>query len=115
MSFAPVMTHYPDANGWPRIATYQVWNEGSVSTFWAGPAQPDSRPIVWQLRNQYAPDSVVVAASFAVGLPHERRWVRITAQVVGHLGAAGSRPRCRSELRPDRAPATYPERDRWRT
>ena len=39
---------------------------------------------MWQLRNQYAPTASLVAPSFAVRLPYERRWVSdYNSQVVG--------------------------------
>jgi hypothetical protein len=71
-----VMTRYRDFEGRRGIASYQVWNEGNVSTFWTDtPAQlARLTQIVDQVRDQVDPGATVVAPSFALRMRYQRRW-----------------------------------------
>jgi hypothetical protein len=71
------MNRYRSFEGSRGVIDYQVWNEGNVRTFWTGtPYQlAQLTQIVDQVRNQVDPDATVVAPSFAVRLPGQRRWL----------------------------------------
>ena len=71
------MERYRDFGGRRGIASYQVWNEGNVTAFWTGsPRQlAELTRIVDRVRNQVDPGARVVAPSFAVRLPSQRRWI----------------------------------------
>ena len=80
------MTRYRSFEGSRGVIDYQVWNEGNVSTFWTGtPAQlARLTQIVDQVRDQVDPAATVVAPSFAVRLPGQRRW--LSAYVAQRVG-----------------------------
>jgi hypothetical protein len=71
-----VMTRYRLFDGHRGIAAYQVWNEGNVGAFWTGtPYQlAELTRIVRQVGQEVDPGATVVAPSFAVRLPYQRRW-----------------------------------------
>jgi hypothetical protein len=72
-----VMTRYRNFDGGRGIAAYQVWNEGNVSAFWTGTPQQlaELTAVVARVRRQVDPDAEVIAPSFAVRLPYQRRWL----------------------------------------
>jgi hypothetical protein len=71
-----VMTRYRQFDGRRGIAAYQVWNEGNVGTFWTGTPQQLAglTRIVHQVGQEVDAQATVVAPSFAVRLPYQRRW-----------------------------------------
>lgn len=71
-----VMTRYRLFDGRRGITAYQVWNEGNVGAFWTGtPHQlADLTRIVHQVGQAVDPQATIVAPSFAVRLPYQRRW-----------------------------------------
>ena len=83
-----VMTRYRSFEGLRGILDYQVWNEGNVATFWTGTPQQLAQltRIVDQVRDQVDPGATVVAPSFTVRLPGQRRWLShyISRRVGGH-------------------------------
>jgi polysaccharide biosynthesis protein PslG len=83
-----VMTRYRTFNGRRGIESYQVWNEGNISTFWTGTPQQLAQltEIVDHVRDEVDPRATVVAPSFAVTMPYQRRWMTdYQSQVVdGH-------------------------------
>jgi hypothetical protein len=72
-----VMKRYRDFHGRRGIESYQVWNEGNVGTFWTGSPHrlAELTRIVDRVRNRIDPGATVVAPSFAVRLPGQRRWI----------------------------------------
>jgi hypothetical protein len=72
-----VMSRYRDFQGRRGITAYQVWNEGNVPTFWTGTPEQLAQltQVVDQVRDQVDPRATVVAPSFAVRLPYQRRWM----------------------------------------
>jgi polysaccharide biosynthesis protein PslG len=72
-----VMTRYRHFNGQRGIGSYQVWNEGNISTFWTGTPQQLAQltEIVDQVRDEVDPRATVVAPSFAVTMPYQRSWM----------------------------------------
>ncbi len=72
-----VMTRYRDFNGRRGIAAYQVWNEGNVANFWTGTPQQLAQmtQVVDQVRDEVDPGATVVAPSFAIRMPYQRRWM----------------------------------------
>ncbi|HEY3480019.1 MAG TPA: hypothetical protein VGL02_14070 [Streptomyces sp.] len=72
-----VMTRYRSFDGERGIAAYQVWNEGNVSAFWTGTPQQLAQltAVVARVRRQVDPGAEVVAPSFAIRLPYQRRWL----------------------------------------
>jgi polysaccharide biosynthesis protein PslG len=71
-----VMTRYRDFGGQRGIWAYQVWNEGNVPLFWVGSPKELAQVtrIVHEVRDHVDPGATVVAPSFAVRLPGQRRW-----------------------------------------
>jgi hypothetical protein len=71
-----VMTRYRLFNGRRGIAAYQVWNEGNIGAFWTGTAHQlaDLTRIVHQMGSEVDPGATIVAPSFAMRLPYQRRW-----------------------------------------
>lgn len=71
------MQRYRDFNGRRGIESYQVWNEGNVSTFWTGSPHQLAvlTRLVDQVRDQVDPGATVVAPSFATRLRGEREWI----------------------------------------
>lgn len=71
-----VMTRYRWFEGRRGIAAYQVWNEGNVGTFWTGtPHQlAGLTRIVDDVGEEVDPHATVVAPSFAMRMPYQRRW-----------------------------------------
>jgi hypothetical protein len=81
-----VMSRYRSFEGRRGVLDYQVWNEGNVATFWTGtPHQlAQMTRVVDQVRDQVDPQAKVLAPSFAVRLPFQRRWLsRYLSQRVG--------------------------------
>jgi hypothetical protein len=71
------MARYRDFEGRRGIESYQVWNEGNVSSFWTGTPQQLAQltAVVSRARQAVDPDATVVAPSFAVRLPSQQRWI----------------------------------------
>ena len=71
------MARYRDFEGQRGIESYQVWNEGNVSTFWTGTPQQLAQltAVVARARNAVDPGATVVAPSFAARLPSQQRWI----------------------------------------
>jgi polysaccharide biosynthesis protein PslG len=82
------MARYRDFEGRRGIESYQVWNEGNVSTFWTGTPQQLAQltAVVGRARNAVDPGATVVAPSFAARLPAQQRWISAYQQqrVDGH-------------------------------
>jgi hypothetical protein len=72
-----VMTRYRWFNGRRGIASYQVWNEANISTFWTGTPQQLAQltAIVDRVRDEVDPRATVVAPSFAVSMRYMRLWM----------------------------------------
>jgi hypothetical protein len=72
-----VMRRYRSFQGARGIESYEVWNEGNVSAFWTGTPHRLAllTRIVGQVRNRVDPGATVVAPSFAIRLPGQRRWI----------------------------------------
>ena len=72
-----VMARYRDFEGRRGIESYQVWNEGNVSTFWTGTPQQLARltAVVARARHAVDPGATVVAPSFAARLRSQQRWI----------------------------------------
>jgi hypothetical protein len=72
-----VMHRYRNFHGHRGIAAYQVWNEGNVQLFWSGTPHRLAQltRVVDRVRNHVDPHATVVAPSFAVRLPYQRRWL----------------------------------------
>jgi hypothetical protein len=72
-----VMSRYRSFDGRRGIAAYQVWNEANISAFWTGTPQQLARltAVVARVRHQVDPRAEVIAPSFAVRLPYQRRWL----------------------------------------
>ena len=71
------MQRYRNFEGRRGVAAYEVWNEGNVSWSWTG--TPHRLALltraVWRIHEQVDPASTIVAPSFAVRLPSQRRWM----------------------------------------
>jgi hypothetical protein len=70
-----VMSRYRDFNGARGIACYEVWNEGNDHNSWTGTPHQLAllTRVVARTRRLVDPDAVVVAPSFAVRRPSQRR------------------------------------------
>ncbi len=83
-----VMLRYRSFDGHRGISAYQVWNEGNVSWSWTGTPQSLARITrsVWRIHQQVDPHATIVAPSFAVRLPSQRRWLSAyeSQRVGGH-------------------------------
>jgi hypothetical protein len=83
-----VMQRYRSFEGQRGITAYQVWNEGNVPFFWSG--TPHRLALltraVWRIHRQVDPGATIVAPSFAVRLPSQRRWLSAyeSQRVGGH-------------------------------
>jgi hypothetical protein len=72
-----VMARYRDFDGQRGIESYQVWNEGNISTFWTGTPQQLAQLTadVARTRDAVDPGATVVAPSFAARLTSQQRWI----------------------------------------
>ena len=83
-----VMQRYRDFRGRRGIESYQVWNEGNVSTFWTG--SPHQLAVLTRLvdraRDSVDPGATVLAPSFAARLAGQRHWISAyqSQRVSGH-------------------------------
>jgi hypothetical protein len=71
------MLRYRSFAGRRGIESYQVWNEGNVTMSWTGtPHQlAEVTRAVDRVRDRTDPGATVVAPSFAMRLPAQRRWI----------------------------------------
>ncbi len=83
-----VMLRYRSFEGQRGISAYQVWNEGNVSWSWTGTPETLAgiTRTVWRIHRQVDPGATIVAPSFAVRMPSQRRWLSAyeSQRVGGH-------------------------------